>query len=233
MNRKAILYIVILIISTVSVFVSQYFSFFIPALFAFILLFVWVVLFTQVFSFANEKPVQVKEIEPVPVSAGSVLELFDPNPFLQFFRKLSLETDKIKYSQDLFHFLAREIDISQGVFYLKESNTIRFHCAGLYAFFSENTLGPFLAGEGLHGQVVVDKKIIFIEGLSDRVIVSGLGKIKPSVISIIPLLDKNDDVWAVLELAFINNLSVLQKDAVSYIMQNLVYLNAEQHIPVS
>ncbi len=108
-----------------------------------------------------------------------------------------------------------------GIAYIKDSEGF-FQPTGKYAYYSTEPIEPFKEGEGLTGQVVKDKRSIYIQQVPPNYmrIVSGLGQSSPRYLYIFPILNTKDEVIAVMELAsftafddsmqqIINKLSVL------------------------
>lgn len=97
--------------------------------------------------------------------------------------------------------LAKEFELTQGIFYNKNEKTGAFEALSTYAYASFNTPAPFFPGEGLNGQAAKDKKILCINNLPDNYInvVSGLGKGKACHLIVIPLLHNMEPV-GIIEL---------------------------------
>jgi hypothetical protein len=97
--------------------------------------------------------------------------------------------------------LAREFEITQGIFYYKNDETGAFEALSTYAYASFSTPVPFFPGEGLNGQSAKDQKILHINNLPDNYtdVVSGLGRGKACHLIIIPLLH-NKESAGIIEL---------------------------------
>lgn len=89
-----------------------------------------------------------------------------------------------------------------GIAYFKNSDGY-FQPVSKYAYYSTENIEPFKEGEGLPGQVVKDKKPIYIQQVPPDYmrIVSGLGQSSPSYLYIFPILNNKDEVIAVIEMA--------------------------------
>ena len=105
------------------------------------------------------------------------------------------------YTEQILQNMAKEFEIVQGIFYLKDENTSEFHATSTYAWTSDKPPAPFLTGEGLPGQVAKNKTIMNIEHIPENyIIVSGLGSGSPKNLLIVPLL-LNKETIGVIELA--------------------------------
>jgi putative methionine-R-sulfoxide reductase with GAF domain len=117
----------------------------------------------------------------------------------------SLGNDPLHFSRKLLSLLAKEKEISQGVFFIadkKDGKSVLRFLSG-YAFENPDTENLEIEfGEGFPGQVAKDGKLINISEVPDGYIsiVSGLGKASPASIIIFPVIN-DKDVIAVIELA--------------------------------
>lgn len=111
----------------------------------------------------------------------------------------------LHFSQELFSLIARQKEISQGVFFLCVINdgipVLKFLSGYAYekASGSQETM---LLGEGLPGQVAKDGKLINLTDIPDGYmsIQSGLGKASPASLIIFPIIHEGNTL-AVIELA--------------------------------
>ncbi|CAI8752416.1 Histidine kinase [Priestia megaterium] len=78
----------------------------------------------------------------------------------------------------------------------------------------------FLIGEGLIGQAALEKRTLVINDVPDtyQLIASGLGDVKPKSIFIVPVLFE-DEVIAVIELASLHELTVLEQELISQVIE--------------
>jgi len=97
---------------------------------------------------------------------------------------------------------SKQIEIVVGLVYYFDTNDNKFKPAANYAYYSDAPPIEFSEGDGLSGQVVKNKKAMFISDLPNGYVkvISGLGSNKPKFLAIIPLLDK-EDVIGILEIA--------------------------------
>lgn len=98
--------------------------------------------------------------------------------------------------------ISKQIDIVIGLVYAFNSNDKKYVPVADYAYFSDHKPIDFVQGDGITGQVVKDKKAMFINEMPEGYVkvISGLGVHKPKYLAIIPIVDKND-VIGVFELA--------------------------------
>jgi|WetSurMetagenome_2_1015567.scaffolds.fasta_scaffold00129_3 GAF domain-containing protein len=139
-------------------------------------------------------------------------------------RIVDLGDTPLEFSARLLSFLAKEKELSQGIFFSvikKEDKDMLKYLAG-YAFDKEDTTDIEIEfGEGFTGQVAADGKLMNISDVPDGYlsIVSGLGKAKPASVIIVPLI-YNRNVVAVIELAsfhrFTSDDEVYFKEVASY-----------------
>jgi GAF domain-containing protein len=111
----------------------------------------------------------------------------------------------IHFSQELFSLIARQKEISQGVFFLCDTDegvpVLKFLSGYAYQKSSESE-NMLLFGEGLPGQVAKDGKLINLSEIPDGYISiqSGLGKASPASLIIFPIIHEGKTL-AVIELA--------------------------------
>lgn len=124
------------------------------------------------------------------------------------FNLVRLEGDMDKFSnieefgEQLLVGISKQLEIVIGMVYVYEDAIQKFKSVSTYAYYSDKIPPEFAEGDGLTGQVVKDKKVMFIDELPENYInvVSGLGNQKPNYLAIIPVIDK-DQVIGIIELA--------------------------------
>jgi putative methionine-R-sulfoxide reductase with GAF domain len=142
---------------------------------------------------------------------------------------VDLGSDPEEFSRNLLSFLAKEKEISQGIFFIAakkgDKNVLRYLSG--YAYENEKPEEIEIEfGEGFPGQVASDGKIMNISEIPDGYIsiVSGLGKAKPVSMIISPLI-YNHHVLGVIELAsfhrFTSEDEVYLKEISSYAASHL------------
>jgi hypothetical protein len=95
-----------------------------------------------------------------------------------------------EYTERILINLAKEFEITQGIFYLLEEKSSLLKPVSVYAYASDKEPEPFSVGEGLVGQTAKSKQILLIEHLPGNYlnVASGLGEHKANQLVIIPLL---------------------------------------------
>jgi hypothetical protein len=114
-----------------------------------------------------------------------------------------LETDSPeKLGETCMSLLAREYQIVQGLFYMRESGSDLFRATGRYAWYSIDPPADFHLGESLNGQAARDGKLVHISNIPENYIqvLSGLGDSSPNHLYIIPLM-KDGQALGLFELA--------------------------------
>jgi putative methionine-R-sulfoxide reductase with GAF domain len=166
----------------------------------------------------------ISQIEPVDNPASLKEKIVD------------LGSEPEEFSRNLLSFLAKEKEISQGMFFIAtkkgEKNVLRYLSG--YAYENENTEDIEIEfGEGFPGQVASDGKIMNFPEVPDGYIsiVSGLGKAKPASMIIFPLI-YNHHVLAVVELASFHRFNsgdeVYLKEISSYAASHLKKMRSKK-----
>jgi len=98
--------------------------------------------------------------------------------------------------------LSTEFEITQGVFFILDSNTGKYSFAAAYAQNSDFLPHDFEPGEGITGQAAANMKITFIPNVPESYspVISGLGIGKARCLYIIPLVYENMAI-AVIEIS--------------------------------
>ncbi|MCD4835163.1 MAG: GAF domain-containing protein [Bacteroidales bacterium] len=112
--------------------------------------------------------------------------------------KLDLE----KYTEKLLSNIAKEFDVVQGLFFVKEKESDIFNIAGKYAYFGDEEPKSFSLSETLSGQVAKNKTTLNLKEIPENyvTILSGLGSSSPNHLIIIPII-LEDKTIAIVELA--------------------------------
>jgi GAF domain-containing protein len=154
----------------------------------------------------------VKKTEPLLINT-EVESMNNPGQIVSSFLKKSIYNGKsiLHYSQKLLSALAREKEISQGVFFIseiREGKPVLKFLSGFAYQKPEDNDEVFEWGEGFPGQVAKDGKLINISDIPEGYmsIESGLGKASPASLILFPV-KYNDDVLAVIELASFHKFS--------------------------
>lgn len=116
--------------------------------------------------------------------------------------KENAKLDSTKYTEKILSNIAKEFDIVQGLFFVKEKKTDIFNIAGKYAYFGEEQPKSFKSGETLSGQVAKNKTTLNLKEIPEDyvTILSGLGSSSPNNLLIIPIILK-DETLGIIELA--------------------------------
>lgn len=130
-------------------------------------------------------------------------EIIDIESYLK--RIIPKETSKLdlkKYTEKLLSNIAKEFDIVQGLFFVKEKKSDIFNITGKYAYFGEEDPKSFKLGESLSGQVAKNKTILYLNDIPENyvTILSGLGSSSPSTLMLIPII-VDDKTIGIIELA--------------------------------
>lgn len=112
--------------------------------------------------------------------------------------KLKLE----KYTEKILSNIAKEFDIVQGLFFVKDKEKDTYHITGKYAYFGDEEPKSFNLGDTLSGQVAKNKIALNLKDIPDNyvTILSGLGSSSPNHLIIIPII-LEDKTIAIIELA--------------------------------
>ncbi|MCQ2374601.1 MAG: GAF domain-containing protein [Salinivirgaceae bacterium] len=108
------------------------------------------------------------------------------------------------FAESLLSSLSKQVDMAIGIVYKaeKDDNGDVFNPVATYAYYSDQAPSSFRVGEGISGQVVLDKKSMMLNELSNKnmTIVSGLGESQVNNLAIVPIL-KDDNVVGLIEIA--------------------------------
>ena len=105
------------------------------------------------------------------------------------------------FADKLLSNISKEIEIVQGLFYVKTKKANLFTVAGEYAFTGDKKPRDFKPGETLPGQAAKNKELMIINEIPDKYFSaeSGLGKSLPKHVIMVPVINKSSTV-AVMEL---------------------------------
>lgn len=130
--------------------------------------------------------------------------------------------DITDYTEQLLSNFAKEFDIVQGLFYLKENSTELYKNVGRYAYFGEDEPVEFKHGETLSGQVAKNQTILFLDEIPENyvTILSGLGTSSPKNLLIIPIIHNNETL-GIIELASFKEFDKKFKDFYTQLAKNV------------
>lgn len=142
-------------------------------------------------------------------------ELLDIENYIKkILPKETAKLDIVKYTEKFLSNLAKEFNIVQGLFFVREKGSDVFKLAGKYAYFGEEEPQDFKLGEGLSGQAAKNQKTLNLKDIPENyvTILSGLGSSSPNHLIIIPIILNNETI-GIVELAsfkeFKNNFNEL------------------------
>ena len=122
--------------------------------------------------------------------------------------RISTKESMEDYSESILLNLARYFEFVQGIIYLKDPQTKEFRSIATYAYTSDRDPAPFMAGEGIPGQVAKNKTMVNITSIPEGYlqVQSGLGSSSPGNLLVIPLL-LNKETIGIIELASFHSLN--------------------------
>lgn len=116
-------------------------------------------------------------------------------------RRISPENPAKEWGKELLDMLSSELEIMSGVFYFRNKKNI-FESVATYAIAHAHEPYSFKEGEGLSGQAVSNRSITVYKTIPDEYseVCSGLGKVKPTYLAIVPIVVKEKCI-AIFECA--------------------------------
>jgi hypothetical protein len=141
----------------------------------------------------SEQNEQVEKAE-----VGDVLE-----EFIDIKKLLPKEkADTEKFGEEVLQNLAAELQISQGLFYVKDMTDDTYKCFAQYAYYADRAPVSFKLGETLPGQAVKNKNIVTLSDIPEKymTIASGLGESSPCYLTFVPLMAR-EEVIGLIEFA--------------------------------
>ncbi len=114
-------------------------------------------------------------------------------------RRTSSEKEPSEWGNELLKMLAAELEIMSGVFYFRNKKNL-FESLATYALSHIQQAYTFEEGEGLSGQAALNKQNSVYTTIPDEYteVCSGLGKVKPTYLAMIPIVVKEKCI-AVIE----------------------------------
>ncbi|MBI4647935.1 MAG: GAF domain-containing protein [Bacteroidia bacterium] len=106
------------------------------------------------------------------------------------------------YSNKLLQFFAGEFNIAQGIIFYRSHSDHIFKSVAKFEHFSKEKISEFTVGEGLHGQVALTQKLLYLKKVPESYISVFIGnEIKhPENLLILPLVYSNRTI-GIIELA--------------------------------
>lgn len=118
----------------------------------------------------------------------------------QFINEYNTKTNIKELSEYILINLAKKLNSVQGILYVREKNSDFFSSFAKYALYGEKK--DFKEGNGINGQVAINKKLKIITDIPEDYIsvVSGLGSASPNNLLVMPFVFNNKTI-ALIELA--------------------------------
>jgi signal transduction histidine kinase/DNA-binding response OmpR family regulator/HAMP domain-containing protein len=147
---------------------------------------------------------------------------------MQLSMQMSGEQELVKLAKTIITFLATYLEMPVGLFYLLEgqegSEMARLKLIASYAYTHRKGLSSeFLIGEGIVGQVALERKPILLTKVPDHYYIhiqSGLGKSLPRQVLLQPFLYE-DTLKGVIELAAFKPITELQQEFLTQVMSGI------------
>lgn len=148
---------------------------------------------------AAEKNPEKKRAKKQAISESELLDI-DPVS-RKILRRVTPASPPAEWGSELLRMLSSELEIMSGVFYFRNRKNV-FESLATYAFAHAHEPYSFKEGEGLTGQAASNKAITVYKTIPDEYseVFSGLGKIKPNYLAIVPIVVKEKCI-AVFECA--------------------------------
>jgi len=130
------------------------------------------------------------------------------------------KTNQKKYINTQLSKIAKNFNLDQIVFYLKQDND-KYKILGEYALTMEDNL-EFSVGEGLSGQVVKDKKSLYLTDIPEGyiTIISGLGNGNPKSLFIVPAFF-DDEVIGLAEFASLSEIDEAKRKLIEIMLEKI------------
>jgi signal transduction histidine kinase/CheY-like chemotaxis protein/HAMP domain-containing protein len=144
----------------------------------------------------------------------------------KFTQMLQGQKDLKTVTQRILSELAEVVRVHYGAFYIVQEDDERIMKLKLFASYAhkdeKSIQKEFSFGEGLVGQCAIEKERILLTNVPDTYVKvnSGLGKIKPTNLIILPVLFE-DDIKAVIELASLDRFSETHLDLLGQLTESI------------
>lgn len=129
--------------------------------------------------------------------SSSHREEFNPVDFANLSTRLigrKKTTHPDKSAHNVLRNFSSEFSIMQGIFYSYNPENKFYSMIASYAYAGKDEPTPFKLGEGIHGQAILDRKLMEVANLPDdySVVTSGLGNTHGRFLYLIPFLLGNE-----------------------------------------
>jgi len=153
-----------------------------------------------------DKEIEAEKIIPAKKrekkQATSESESLDIDPVARkILRRISPSSPPAKWGNELLGMLSSELEIMSGVFYFRNRKNV-FESQATFSFAHVHEPYTFKEGEGLTGQAASNRTITVYRTIPEEYseVFSGLGKINPTYLAIVPIVVKEKCI-AVFECA--------------------------------
>ena len=111
-----------------------------------------------------------------------------------------------QFTEEVLSNIARELDIVQGLFYIRRQESETFAVKGKFAYFGEQEPGDFELGSALTGQTAKNQKVLRLSKIPENyiTILSGLGSSSPKSLMLVPVIHEGETI-GLIELAAFKN----------------------------
>jgi hypothetical protein len=126
-----------------------------------------------------------------------------------FFANLPGYEDKTRFCNAFLSRIAKQCELSLGLFYTYREQTKNFCVEGNYGLDEDTVVAAFEPGEGLHGEAVKENEVRVLEDLPEDYfsVHSGLGSAHPKYLYILPI-GNQDNKLGLIELASFKPLQI-------------------------
>lgn len=162
----------------------------------------------------NKQETKEEKENEAEVNVDEIVKKIIPNP-------KNLTTLK-SYSEKVLSNIAKEIEIVQGLFYVRTKKSNMYGVAGEYAFAGDKKPKDFKTGETLPGQAAKSKDLLVVDQIPDNYYSaeSGLGKSIPKNLIIVPVVSKNAAI-AVMELGTFKEINSAEQKVLKVVASKL------------
>ena len=124
----------------------------------------------------------------------------------KFLPQSGKKQELVKFTEGVLSNIARELDIVQGLFYVRQKESDTFTATGKFAYFGEQEPQDFELGLALTGQTAKNQKTLRLTKMPENYItvLSGLGSSSPKSLLLTPVIHEGRTI-GLIELAAFKN----------------------------
>jgi transcriptional regulator with GAF, ATPase, and Fis domain len=124
----------------------------------------------------------------------------------KFLPQAGKKQELTKFTEGVLSNIARELDIVQGLFYVRQKESDTFTATGKFAYFGEQEPQDFELGLALTGQTAKNQKTLRLTKMPENYItvLSGLGSSSPNSLLLAPVIHEGKTI-GLIELAAFKN----------------------------